>query len=441
MEVQKKQVLDVVYIGKDSKFKEKLVLEKSFNVATYDNGLIAIKQLKELKDIDGILCDPNLPGMSAFNIYEHMQREKLLHKRPFIVVDNHLDPKVREKVISTAVDDYYVQPVVLKDLKKRLEFLKEYNDKYSQQKSKEAEGFKKYKIPFIKRLFDIVVAGTALLVASPFLLLIILAIRLESKGKVYYFSKRVGSGYKVFNFYKLRSMYPDADKRLKEFAHLNQYAKKEEKEIKQTDNQKDEALIITDNGLKTESQIISEKKQAVDDIFASKKESEDREQMNALKSNISNDTLNVDNPNLIKDGGIVAESDEKKRRQEKRDQAFVKLKNDPRITKVGKFIRNTSIDEIPQLINVLKGDMSIVGNRPLPLYEAEHLTTDDWGDRFKGPAGITGLWQVKLRGKGGDMSVEERKKLDNEYANTYSFWKDIILILQTIPALFQKDSV
>jgi lipopolysaccharide/colanic/teichoic acid biosynthesis glycosyltransferase len=108
---------------------------------------------------------------------------------------------------------------------------------------------------------------------------------------------------------------------------------------------------------------------------------------------------------------------------------------------VGKFIRNTSIDELPQLFNVLKGDMSIVGNRPLPLYEAELLTSDDWSARFMGPAGITGLWQVELRSKKGEMSEEERKSLDNEYSKNYSFWGDIKLIFRTIPALLQKESV
>jgi lipopolysaccharide/colanic/teichoic acid biosynthesis glycosyltransferase len=126
--------------------------------------------------------------------------------------------------------------------------------------------------------------------------------------------------------------------------------------------------------------------------------------------------------------------------------AFVKISNDPRITRVGKIIRNTSIDELPQLINVLKGDMSIVGNRPLPVYEAELLTIDTMSKRFLAPAGITGLWQVELRGRGGNMSEEERKRLDNEYADhfagdSYSFWYDIKLILRTVPALFQKDSV
>jgi len=74
---------------------------------------------------------------------------------------------------------------------------------------------------------------------------------------------------------------------------------------------------------------------------------------------------------------------------------FFKLNNDPRVTRFGKFLRNTSLDELPQLFNVLKGDMSLVGNRPLPLYEAATLTTDEFVERFTAPAGITGLWQIK----------------------------------------------
>ena len=99
---------------------------------------------------------------------------------------------------------------------------------------------------------------------------------------------------------------------------------------------------------------------------------------------------------------------------------FIKIQDDPRITKVGKFIRNTSIDELPQLINVIKGDMSLVGNRPIPIYEAEKLTKDELCKRFLSPAGLTGLWQVEHRGKKGKMSDRERIELDNKYSDYLS---------------------
>ena len=120
--------------------------------------------------------------------------------------------------------------------------------------------------------------------------------------------------------------------------------------------------------------------------------------------------------------------------------AFVKICNDPRITRFGAFIRHTSIDELPQLFNVLKGDMSLVGNRPLPLYEAQQLTSDQWARRFLGPAGITGLWQVSKRGRK-EMSDRERRQLDNYYTEKFSFWMDIKILLRTIPALTQKEKV
>jgi len=128
-----------------------------------------------------------------------------------------------------------------------------------------------------------------------------------------------------------------------------------------------------------------------------------------------------------------------KRRNAKK--AFLKIVNDPRITKIGNFIRATSIDELPQLVNVIKGDMSVVGNRPLPVNEANAITKSKWSRRFHAAAGLTGLWQVELRGKGGIMSEEERFLLDNQYAENNSFWGDIKLILKTIPALLQKENV
>ena len=119
---------------------------------------------------------------------------------------------------------------------------------------------------------------------------------------------------------------------------------------------------------------------------------------------------------------------------------FFKAKNDPRISRIGKFLRNSSIDELPQLINILKGDMSLVGNRPLPLYEAELLTTDIRAFRFLAPAGLTGLWQVTKRGKK-DMSEEERIALDNNYALNHSILLDLKIILKTFPAMLQSENV
>lgn len=126
--------------------------------------------------------------------------------------------------------------------------------------------------------------------------------------------------------------------------------------------------------------------------------------------------------------------------EDKKSPVFVKISNDPRITRFGKFLRNSSLDEIPQLFNVLKGDMSLVGNRPLPLYEARTLTTDLTVERFNAPAGITGLWQISKRGNK-EMSVAERIALDIQYAHDYSFTHDLQIILKTPKALIQKDNV
>ena len=119
---------------------------------------------------------------------------------------------------------------------------------------------------------------------------------------------------------------------------------------------------------------------------------------------------------------------------------FFKAENDPRITKVGSFLRNTSLDELPQLINVIKGDMSLVGNRPLPLYEAAALTSNRWAERFMAPAGMTGLWQVLQRGKK-NMCLEERLRLDINYARDHSLARDFWILANTPRAMFQKSNL
>ena len=267
----------------------------------------------------------------------------------------------------------------------------------------------KFKIPVWKRLFDIFFSALGIIILSPVFILTAIAIRLESKGPVVYKSKRVGTNYTIFDFLKFRSMYVDADQRLKEVAKEegNQYAEKPEEEQK---------VITAPLG-------------------------EEAEMMMMNMGMESDMMISDDEVMLVGDDFVVAESDFNKEKQEEIENAFVKIENDPRVTKVGKFIRKTSIDELPQLFNILKGDMSIVGNRPLPLYEAEKLTADASIDRFMAPAGLTGLWQVEERGKGGMMSAEERKQLDITYGRTYSFKLDMQIIFRTLTGFMQKENV
>lgn len=203
---------------------------------------------------------------------------------------------------------------------------------------------------FFKRVIDVIVSLLLLILLSPIFFFIALIIKLESKGPVFYTSLRAGRGFKIFKFYKFRSMVQDADAKVQKLTHLNQY------------DSKDKAPV------------------------------------------------------------------------------FFKIKNDPRVTRFGKFLRNTSIDELPQLFNVLKGDMSLVGNRPLPLYEAATLTTNDYVERFSATAGITGLWQVTKRGKA-EMSAEERINLDIAYARKENLFYDFWIMAKTPAALFQKTDV
>lgn len=115
--------------------------------------------------------------------------------------------------------------------------------------------------------------------------------------------------------------------------------------------------------------------------------------------------------------------------------AFFKLENDPRITRVGHFLRKTSLDELPQLINVLLGEMRLVGNRPLPVYEAEALLEDWQRTRFLAPAGITGLWQISGRS---DLSEKERLALDAYYTVSRTFASDLGILFRTLPALLMR---
>ena len=403
--------MNILYIGKDQSVADLFRSSGYFNVTVMGNPLAAIYWLtdnqfkifdldkdtrfdikyEEKQSIDAIICELLLPGINAFSFFRRLKLNKLYQKTPFMVISFFMDYNSKKNAYSLGIDDFYHKGLNPENIYNRIKLLKKFKSDF-ENKTISVDtnvSFNAYKTPIIKRTFDILLAATALLVLSPLMLLTMIAIRLESKGKVYYFSKRVGSNYKIFDFYKFRSMYPDADKRLKEVEHLNQYI--------------GETVEVT----------CAECAKLPEGQYCS--------------------------PLVYYDGEQMCERIANKQRSARK--AFLKIKDDPRITKVGRIIRMTSIDELPQLINVLKGNMSIVGNRPLPLNEAEALTKKKWSRRFRAAAGLTGLWQVEKRGRSGPISEEERFALDNYYAEHNSFWGDIIIIFRTFGAIFQKENV
>ena len=381
-----------VYIGRDSKTIE-LLSRLSIGVFyAAPNCSKAVKVLEKIREkYDAALF------FEQVNISKDIADIQYMHKKYpglyMVLVIDSLSKEEASEYLKAGINNtikYETSQEALKDLST---FLKRRKDQKIKALQLKAQNINAFRLPLWKRTFDIFFSGMAILCLSPLLIFTALAIRIESKGPIIYKSKRVGSNYQIFDFLKFRSMYTDADKHLKDFNALNQYQQEDE------------------------------------DIWGEEPEAE------------VNEEIDEEEILLISDDFVISEEDYINKKSKEKSNAFVKLENDPRITKIGRIIRKYSIDELPQLINILKGDMSIVGNRPLPLYEAELLTSDEHIDRFMGPAGLTGLGQVEKGGEAGKLSAEERKQLDITYAKTFSFWLDIKIILKTVTAFIQKENV
>jgi len=193
----------------------------------------------------------------------------------------------------------------------------------------------------LKRTMDVVLSALGLIVLSPFLAIVAVAIKLDSRGPVLFRQVRMGVGDRTFRIVKFRTMVVDADSRKSEVAHLNKHAQ---------------------------------------------------------------------------NGG---------------DSRMFKIDDDPRVTHLGRLLRRYSLDELPQLWNVLRGEMSLVGPRPLILDEHAHVHA--WAERRLGlRPGITGLWQVLGRD---EIGFEEMIRLDYLYVTTWSLGGDIRLLFRTIPSM------
>jgi len=348
------------YIGKNSSLIDSLVdlFDGGYAAENAEKAIAILSKVMEKRNTSPgvVIMDAALGAPALQSVHRFLSASRSFYATPLMVeVSGIAQEQVAEFRRLSFIDDIIDLQQCNERLLTKISFLSRIKD-FNNQKELQQKIDKPFhaftpKYSPMKRLFDIAVASTALLLLSPLFILIAIAVKLESKGPIFYIAKRAGRGYRIFNFYKFRTMVMDADKKIEQLTHLNQY-----------------------------------------------------------------NTTSTEGP------------------------VFFKVSNDPRITKVGAFLRNTSLDELPQLINVLLADMSLVGNRPLPLYEAQTLTTDEWAARFMAPAGMTGLWQIKKRGQK-DMSVEERISLDIDYANRNNFMYDLWIMANTPTALMQKSSV
>lgn len=354
--------LEFFYIGRKignidrliNAFESGYAAENVFNAKSMLRRLLSNNRTVTIPDI--IIAEASLGGENLRDLHQFLSTHKLLAGVPFILEASGMQPAevTLYRKLSFVDEIIFLQDYNKTTLVRKVNFLKKIKYRLAQgaeNRTSLMESFnqKTSAAGFAKRTFDIVISSSILLAISPILLLIAAAIRMESRGPIFYVAKRAGRGYRIFDFYKFRTMAVDADKKIKDLNHLNQYAGTQEGPV------------------------------------------------------------------------------------------FFKIDNDPRITRVGNILRKTSLDELPQLLNVLIGNMSLVGNRPLPLYEAASLTTDEFAKRFMAPAGMTGLWQIKKRGKK-DMSVEERITLDIDYAEKYSFLYDMWIMANTPSALIQKTN-
>jgi lipopolysaccharide/colanic/teichoic acid biosynthesis glycosyltransferase len=189
----------------------------------------------------------------------------------------------------------------------------------------------------LKRILDVFVSVTALVVLLPLLIFVWGFIRFTSKGPAFFVQQRVGLNQRLFKFYKFRTMVEEAP--------------------------------------------------ALQDAL---------------------DPLNEMNG------------------------AIFKIRKDPRVTSLGRMLRKTSIDELPQLVNVLLGDMSLVGPRPLPVHDVARLDIALYGRRFGVKPGITGLWQISGRNA---VSFDRMMALDIQYTEMWSVMGDVAILLRTVPVV------
>jgi len=321
--------LQFFYVGKQNRYTEKLknFFEFGYTAVSVESAIFTLKRLLKKKEPvtipDMIIVEGSLGTDSLVELHRFLSTDKVFAQTPFIVEGSGLS----QTELATLKHYKFIDELLLlnefaaQELLQKINFLKKVKQKWVQQPADCAveSSFPMFSDigSFFRRALDVLFSSLLLLVLGPVMLLIALIIKLESGGPVLYISQRVGRGYRVFDFYKFRTMI-----------------------------------------------------------------SEDEEKVNTQ-----------------------------------------------RLTRTGWFLHKTSLDILPQLLNVLFGDMSLVGNRPLPLHEAARFTSNEWAKRFMMPAGM-------LEKEEKDLLVPEQGNGAGNPDLLYELWS----MTNKPPAMMQKTN-
>ena len=266
----------------------------------------------------------------AFILYEQQGEEDIRSIRflrswfpgagIILIISGQLTGEERRAYLGAGVNSAVPDDISRADFLRILQFMTDYTFVHKPVAGS-GNDVELFRMPLWKRAFDIAASLSAILLLSPLLIAVAVAVRLDSPGPVIYKSKRVGSNYRIFDFLKFRSMHSDADQRLKELEDLNQYASEpvaeDDAKMALNDDEIRKLLADTENGM------------------------------------------------LYADDFVIPEEAHQHQLETEQENAFVKIENDPRITRLGRFLRKYSIDELPQLFNILRGDMLVVGQPPV----------------------------------------------------------------------------
>ena len=387
----------LLYIGKNKDFLRKFSKLENVQMIYAQNYQDAITICIRLKVRENIIVLHEQGEMNG-DIEQIGAFRKKFYQAYVVLITDRLTPEASKVYLNSGINDTVSLNITTARLRQKIDIINKRQELlYAHNRKK--KDVRHFILPQWKRCFDILFSGAALIFLSPVFLLIAIAIRMESKGPVIYKSKRVGTNYTIFNFLKFRSMYTDADKKLKDLAGQNQYQPEGTPEIAKDFSMEElGGLMFGDDGV-------------------------------------------IDNGGmLVSDDFIIPEEEFISRQNALDESPFIKIEKDPRVTKVGRVLRKYSLDELPQLVNILKGDMSVVGPRPErpELAEEYEKTMPEFEFRLQVKAGLTGYAQVTGLY---DTLPYDKLKMDLMYIENYSIFLDLRIILMTLKtALFPGET-